>query len=815
MATKKRSKPSKKKNSRIAVLSRPAGRKAVSSKEATLWLGQVSELVDRKPTLHIVPPTAEPPVERPASAVQRPAAAPFDGDEQPRLAAIPLAALRAILADGARPAVEPSALRTRLDELYTWQNEATVELHDLAARRRGIGAEAQPLPRGMQKKASATTRSLIGAMSKSALDISKLEAADGRWLAAAEAARNAIRLRNDVAREALSEPLAPNPQAHLSLAYATFMIEGNSPRLREELARATELMPDSAGIAYWQARYAIMAGDYPTAYNAMLRAPDYQRIVEEIRPILQPTPAINPWESYPCNFYTYRYTLIDNDQINATKLVLSDAGETELGQNLGKTVADAAKFAALKATEYATLATGLATNVQVVSRLYPAPGEGPGYAVIQASLAGQKAADAANHANNVATSAASGNVRTAADEAGRTAQDVLDVLNRAGFILQVLYRPPAADAATLYLLGRMTIANNAAADARDALIKATSDLRVLSQPEQQARLKAMADIALKALNCFVYWNQGNDDLAHAKDSSAARNYAACQKAILEFFAARYNGAYQVPSQAEGIYSELVRVATHLIVVGNPAIWNHFRTRYAIVLLDDLHDHDWERPKVAPTNYLFYQDPLALLNTLAESSMLGLRKIAEKIEAPLLAIALIFAPLAMAEASRMRRDFDTARRECEKILTRHLQIKILCQHIEVPFIKILIGQILLEKADSQYKARLITGANQRLVAEDTYNEVLAQFQYQGQYVRMVNNGATVLERRAMNLLKKGFHPLSTVNPIPLPPVGQPRLFPEEATPQLPLSPDERHELQVFGTSVLLVRLTPCAMTNFFQ
>jgi hypothetical protein len=336
----------------ISVLQTSGQANAIGPDEARQLLGEVGKFINRKPSIRVPQQLTGTPTQSPITNEAVTSILPFfsDGEQSSELREI------ATLLDVLRtqvPLVQPPPLRVHLDELHTWHNEAMVQLLDLIARRRGIGIVSHPLPGEMSAEIDKATRSLIGTMSKNALDISKLEATDGRWLAAAEAAHTAIRLRRNVGAEVLAEPLNPNPQAHLSLAYATFMVEGNSPRLRRELEQAAQAMPESASIAYRQARYAIMAGDYQTAYEAMMRAPTSKRIVEEIQPILQPkSAAIDPWKSYPCNFYTYRYTLIDNDQINATKLALSDAGEAELSQKLSKKLADAATYAALKTNDH-------------------------------------------------------------------------------------------------------------------------------------------------------------------------------------------------------------------------------------------------------------------------------------------------------------------------------------------------------------------------------------------------------------------------------------------------------------------------------
>jgi hypothetical protein len=66
-------------------------------------------------------------------------------------------------------------------------------------------------------------------------------------------------------------------------------------------------------------------------------------------------------------------------------------------------------------------------------------------------------------------------------------------------------------------------------------------------------------------------------------------------------------------------------------------------------------------------------------------------------------------MAIAEANRLRRHFDQALSQCRQLLDRHSQFKILSEVIEKPFVKILKAQILLDKADGQYKARALANS----------------------------------------------------------------------------------------------------------
>jgi hypothetical protein len=138
------------------------------------------------------------------------------------------------------------------------------------------------------------------------------------------------------------------------------------------------------------------------------------------------------------------------------------------------------------------------------------------------------------------------------------------------------------------------------------------------------------------------------------------------------------------------------------------------------------------------------------------------KIIEKIHCPLLALGLIHCRMAIAESRRMRQDHDGALTECYQLLRRHQEFKMLSQFIEVPFIKILMGQVMIEKGDAQYKRkerRIPTDPNSQLKAYQTYRRALMHFQDQGRYVHRVNSGCHALRTDLARLLTPARHSLA--------------------------------------------------------
>lgn len=577
--------------------------------------------------------------------------------------------------------------QAKLDAMREWQGTARAVLSELQSNRTGDPrAGGQGIPGARSPEVSRLQKRLIVGMSKNASRIASLESSQRRWHVAAKAAREGIAIRRDVAGATLGAPLKPDARLHLTLAHATFMLEGNSPRLRRDLAAARTDNPRSRGIAYWLARYEMMAGHHAEAVAAIQGAADYPPIHNMVLPLLDPGAVQAPWLTWPCNFYTYRHSLTDDDELRGMQSALA----------------------------------ALTNNPQVV----------------QNWLA----------------------------------------------------------------LGIPQVALD--------------------------RLRDRALDASLAMNSLLLWNQANRDTNHSKYAAAVRNYQDCQRAIVGYFKARYpflplptldrsGDAATSNTQGDLLDSALDILASRLINYAAPYrhIWTHFRTRYMSISLEELRRQDWVRPNIVPLAYEFAA-PLpdygestdlgtALVRLLIQANILrslqvGGDKVEEKIDAPLLAIALVFCPLGIAEASRFRRDFDEGLRQCRQLLRRHAHYRILSEIVEKPFVKILKGQILLAKADSQYKAKeaastpaTLPNGNLRylgLAAAETYQGVLVAFQDQGQYVTLVDAAATDAATQLDALVQRTFDPVAARDL-------------SGAIPPL-LSPAERKSLAQFGKRLAL-------------
>ena len=178
------------------------------------------------------------------------------------------------------------------------------------------------------------------------------------------------------------------------------------------------------------------------------------------------------------------------------------------------------------------------------------------------------------------------------------------------------------------------------------------------------------------------------------------------------------------------------------------------------------------------------------------------KVEEKLDAPLLAIALVFCPLGIAEANRLRRHFDKALSQCSQLLRRHTNHKVLSEVVEKPFVKILKARVLLDKADAQYKSRALATTPalnpdnslryQGLEAAETYQGVLTVFEDQGQYVNRVNAGVTAATTELQALMQHTFHPVASK---------------EGSAAAPPLTPTDRRSFSLVGKKLHIETVVP--------
>ena len=590
----------------------------------------------------------------------------------------------------------------RLEEMRTWQNEAMLRLQDLAAHRTELGPNSRPLSSTLDAQVNGLASRLLAEMSSNALEISHLESRARRWPAAIHAARESIRLRRDTAREITGAPLAPVADAHLQLAQALFMLKGNSPELRATLASANEEFPHSELIAYRFSQFHVMAGKYKDAYRVIQSFRNNPEIARDLLPLVNPAATSLPSASFPCNFYTYRHAIVDDAALAVLKEYLVGVLAWEAGG--GGDVQRAIDEIVAAATSAAAAAYPVATNTREDGFE-----DDPFFDDTERQVRG-----------------------SSREDRRETYDDVLDKRRR-------------AQTARARINSR-----HAAARAAEERQRAIEEAAEAARTGAQWRVRQAASVGNLVIECLLLWNRGNLQMARANYVSASRYYQDCRRAILTYFRSRYpETGLTLPTDHEGVYRELVQVARNLIR-GGSTLTEYFRLRYETLQLADLNDYDWSRPATGYINpFRSGRDLLYILTWDREA-------VARKLDGPLLAIAIVFTGLALAEANRFTRNYDQALSQCRRVIRRHKQQKLLSQLIEVPFAKILFCQILLEKGDAQYKSQTYNKRQnnpkyRNLAAASSYLGVLYHTADLGLYAEKVNAGvkAFMLELESLD------------------------------------------------------------------
>jgi peptidoglycan hydrolase-like protein with peptidoglycan-binding domain len=311
----------------------------------------------------------------------------------------------------------------------------------------------------------------------------------------------------------------------------------------------------------------------------------------------------------------------------------------------------------------------------------------------------------------------------------------------------------------------------------------------------------------QAMSALRHWFLGNQDLSRGLFARAVNHYTQCQFAVLDYF--RFLNPTFRPSQSESLSTRLILLMTDLYEDRNNRsyFFQIFHQRSASVSLDELYGIDWRNPGNYLSAAMKAQDIITLLNTDDEPHR---QERQNGLEAPLVTLCYILAPLARAEANRQRRQFQDALRDCDQVLDPLLILgpptlpgsvrlpgvapfKLVAEFIELPFARQLAARILLDKADTEYKARTLADPQkfpqadqyQGLEAAQTYLRVLDLFADEGDYTDRVETATTRLSNDVERLLAKRFYPL-----VP------------SSNGESPLSETERREFLTLGKQITI-------------
>lgn len=297
----------------------------------------------------------------------------------------------------------------------------------------------------------------------------------------------------------------------------------------------------------------------------------------------------------------------------------------------------------------------------------------------------------------------------------------------------------------------------------------------------------LIEVARSWLEAIRQWQLGNSKLELRSYAGAATAYNACQRAALNYFT-----RYHVIDVGTGpLDQRLAKLITHLARNKDifPHLWQKLQRRRILLSLEELHEHDWARSPIFPTAALDLIKNFLHRGEIGPVSVLINRE--QVLEAPLVIIAFVLAPLARAEANRQRRQYERAVLDLNRVVkpirigstaTDSQPLFLTCDFIELPFARLLLAETLLDKADAEYKARTRvaeqdvpaleaarTEFNQRLPdlsarnqalpfqllqAARTYLSVFELFADEGEYVPRVKRGLDTLATELSGRLSQG-------------------------------------------------------------
>ena len=226
-----------------------------------------------------------------------------------------------------------------------------------------------------------------------------------------------------------------------------------------------------------------------------------------------------------------------------------------------------------------------------------------------------------------------------------------------------------------------------------------------------SRQQRLINSTLAWLNAIEAWQFGNAEFASQRFASAADAYDRCQNYILEYFSVYPDYAINFTT------STLAARVDELIwsLVSNNAnwaqLWSQINWRRALLSLKELSQLDWTAIDSGSTAYQLLQKSLAGQDATAFQS----QERKTLIDARVLVIAAVLAPLARGEANRLRRQYSVAIDDFTRVLRNSIPVPnvlnsfapapLKCEFIETPFARLLLIETLLDQAEAQYKSRL--------------------------------------------------------------------------------------------------------------
>jgi peptidoglycan hydrolase-like protein with peptidoglycan-binding domain len=268
--------------------------------------------------------------------------------------------------------------------------------------------------------------------------------------------------------------------------------------------------------------------------------------------------------------------------------------------------------------------------------------------------------------------------------------------------------------------------------------------------------------ALAALNA---WQTGNHHAANREFSLALQSYQDCQSLAADYF-----GNIPDPGQTGAQRLQKILLNRQNDEADNANFWTALRWRRILLSLREL--EAWDRDRVIGSDGAFNSAAAFVanlfftsvndVNTFPFPDTTAQMNQGQRLDFLMIVMSTIWVPLASGELNAQMRQFDTAISWLADFVSAQtsgdVQFRYLCEFIEIPFVRLLSVEALLDKADAEYKAGTTVDQTtfpdaptyHGLLAAQTYEQVLSRIAEDGhQYAAYVAKGRDALATAIQN------------------------------------------------------------------
>jgi Tc toxin complex TcA C-terminal TcB-binding domain/PKD domain/Putative peptidoglycan binding domain len=248
----------------------------------------------------------------------------------------------------------------------------------------------------------------------------------------------------------------------------------------------------------------------------------------------------------------------------------------------------------------------------------------------------------------------------------------------------------------------------------------------------RTKFDAFVSNARPALAAISAWQTGNHYAANREFSLAMQSYQQCQCFIADYFEA---GDAPLSGDTGGERLQALLARRRAVVGGLTPFWSALRWRRILLSLQELEDNDRKR---TTGNEGAFGSAVAFVVTFTARDEVWTNTAAQnqatRLDPIMLIIGTVWIPMAIGELNSQLRQYDAAIEGFTEILTAQTAVDVsfryLCEFIEIPFIRLLIIETMLGKAEGQYKSRLSVDDEPDAAAKtqeiDRINQIAEEF-----------------------------------------------------------------------------------------